>query len=383
AGQRPSGDFGRLQDLLRTQLAAAERIKIRRANLIDLVHSALEHCQAHIAEHWPVIEQLKDALAQQRVSVTEKMADQLREELLVSRNLWERRLLSSVTDIWGLSPFSWVLRFYNGLGSWIASSTFFRARNSAQMALIGAMQGARWLKSRQKELEAEDRLDRVSSFGLEDDSLRESQLVVSGYVSQAKLDPAMLDRSSLDQLRDEAVRVEDRFLGDASRRIDQIIEDLARRNSRLFVRAWYELLFCVYLGFVLYRVGKNFFWDTFLKEYFQETPAPAGELLATDFYISAGVFFLLWSGLLVMFFTRRLRKGLNRKIDKLAQELAQRRISTGLFPQLEQTCRDLENQRERLDGIAWATADLRNRLAVSESLGAQIAPDSRLRLSAK
>src|SRR5690606_14378796 len=35
AGQFPSGDFGRLIDLLTTQLAASERVRIRRANLID------------------------------------------------------------------------------------------------------------------------------------------------------------------------------------------------------------------------------------------------------------------------------------------------------------------------------------------------------------
>ena len=140
AGQRPSGDFARLQDLLTTQLSASHRVQIRRANLIDLVHAALEHCRQQLASSGPAVEQLEAALDEQRQKLTATMTGQLRDELLVSRNLWERRLLSSVTDYWGFSPFSSVLRLYNGLGSLIASMSLYRARNSAQMALIGALQ---------------------------------------------------------------------------------------------------------------------------------------------------------------------------------------------------------------------------------------------------
>src|SRR4029079_17876564 len=39
AGQRPTGDCRRLQELLSTQLAASHRTQIRRANLIDLVQA--------------------------------------------------------------------------------------------------------------------------------------------------------------------------------------------------------------------------------------------------------------------------------------------------------------------------------------------------------
>ncbi len=75
------------------------------------------------------------------MKLRDTLTNQLRDELLVNRNLWERRLLSAVTNIWGFSPFSSVLRLYNGLGAFIASFSFFRARSSAQMALIGACRG--------------------------------------------------------------------------------------------------------------------------------------------------------------------------------------------------------------------------------------------------
>ena len=60
AGQRPSGDFGRLQDLLTTQLAASQRTLIRRANLVDLVQSALDHCQKNILAHQPQLQELEE-----------------------------------------------------------------------------------------------------------------------------------------------------------------------------------------------------------------------------------------------------------------------------------------------------------------------------------
>lgn len=365
AGQRPSGDFARLQDLLTTQLAASQRVQVRRANLVDLIHAALEHCRHDLASHWPAVEQLEAALDEQRRKLTKSMSDQLRDELLLSRNLWERRLLESVTQTWGLSPFSSVLRFYNGLGSFIASMSLYRARNSAQMALIGAVQGARWVYSRHEEQSAEDRLARVATMSFDDDALREAQFVIAGYARTAKLDPELVEQSSLDAMRDQAARVEGQFLGDASRRIDSVIGQVATRNTGRLTQAWYEVLLLAYVGFVLYRVGRNFFYDSFVNR------VPH---LTIDFYTSAGVFFVLWSGVLVMAFTRRLRRGLQTRVEQLAEELAGGRMAHGLFPQLEKACHDIDVERNRLEAIADSTTDLRARIARAPALGSAIAP---------
>jgi 50S ribosome-binding GTPase len=374
AGERPSGDFARLLDVLSTGLAASERVRIRRANLIDLIHAALEQCRRQLAAQRPGVEQLEAALEEQRQKLIGKMTTQLRSELLESRNLWERRLLTAVTQIWGFSPFSSVLRFYNGLGSFIASMTLFRARNTAQMALVGALEGGRWLRARQEQQQSEVRLRQLDTFGLDDNLLREAQLVAAGYATGARLDPSLVESASLEGLRDEAARVEDQFLGDAGRKVDAIIDDLAVRNSGWFTRLRYELLFLVYVGFVLYRVGKNFFYDSFLREFLDAAPLAEAAYLSIEFYIAAGVFFLLWTGLLVMLFTRRLRRGLNRRIDALAAELAQSRLARGLFPQLEQAVRDIDVQVTRLTALAEATSELRSELATSPELGAPRAP---------
>jgi hypothetical protein len=365
AGQRPSGDFGRLLDVLRTQLAASQRVQIRRANLLDLILAVVEDCRKHLAEHYPSVSRLREALDEERRGLTVRMTDRLQSELLVSRSLWERRLLATVTEYWGFSPFSWVLRTYSALGGLIASWSLFRARNSAQVALIGAMQGARWLKSRQGEREAESQMERIAALGLDDDLLRESRFVMMGYVQAAQLDPSLVDTNSLDQLRGEAARVEDRFLADARQSIDAIIDELATANSGVLTRVWYELMFLVYVGFVLYRVGRNFFYDSFLH---------GAPLLSLDFYVAAGIFFVLWSGLLVMLFTHRLRRGLNQRVRAWAEQRTQQRLAEGLFPRLEHACQEIESQRDRLTRLADAAHELAEQMATSSALGAQLAP---------
>jgi len=370
AGRRTTGDLGRLQDLLRSELAASQRIRVRRANLVDLIDSTLDHCRELISAHDPELDELKRALDKQRQQLTATLSVQLRDELLVSRNLWERRLLNTVTEFWGFSPFSSMLRFYCGLGGFIASLTLFRARSSAQMALVGAIQGSRWLQNRSREREADRQLDRIGSFGLSDSELHEAQIVVTGYAQAARLTPSTDDVTSLDSLRNRAAEVEDRFLGDARRRIDTTIESLAGRNSGLFTRLGYETLFLAYLIFILYRVGRNFFWDSFLRDMVLDRQQQTTPLLSMDFYVPAILFFVLWSGLLVMSFTRRLRRGLTRSIRSMSEELARERITQGLFPSLERACRAIDLDRSELQGISTTATELREEIArVTDSLG--------------
>lgn len=233
------------------------------------------------------------------------------------------------------------------------------------MALIGAVQGARWLNAKRQELQSESRLEQVAVCGLDDSVLRQSQLVIAGYVQEARLDPRLLDQGKLESLRREAVRVEDEFLGDAGRYIEQIVAELSARHSGVVVRCAFELLLGLLLAYVIWRPAYNFFY----ANPFQDKP-----LLSSDFYIHAGVFLALWSGLLVMIFTRRLRQGLMQRIGELARLLAQSRLATGLFPRLEQANIEVRLARDRLEALFLTTTEIRREIASMSSLGAQLAP---------
>ena len=368
AGQRPTGEMGRLIEFLMTQLSTGERVRIRRANVLDLLQGALHRCRQIVDQKLPAVKQLESALDEQRNSLSRKMSQRLQSELLTGRNLWERRLLSAVTDSWGFSPFSSVLRLYNGLGGLIASMSLYRARNTAQLAIIGAVQGSRWLKGRAEEKTAEETLERASLLGLDDALLRESELVIEGHVYSAGFPREMLKERSLGDLRRQANRVEGEFLGDARARIDGVIQELGTKNSRWWIRGWYELLFVGYIAFVLYRAGRNFFYESFVNDV---------DLLSTDFYIPAAVFFLLWSALLVMAFARRLRRGLNRHVQGLAEELVALRLSDGLFPELESACCRVHLRAEELSALATQVDELSRDFAVAPGLGGTRQPEAK------
>jgi 50S ribosome-binding GTPase len=350
AGGRPSGDLARLQQVLTTQLSAAHRVQVRRANLLDLVHSAVEHCRAALRDYDPSLDQLEAALENQHARLVRSLAENLTRELKRSSALWERRLLASVTQLWGFSPFSSMLRLYNAMGGLIASLTLLRARSSAQIALVGAVQGFRWLRSRQQEQQAEGRLERLAVTSADDNILREAQVLISGYAKSSGFDSALVQSGSLQTLRKQALEVEEEFLADASRQIDQIIDGIVARDSGWLTRACYETLFAIYPLFVLVRVGKNFFYDSIIGN---------AQLIGTSFYISAGLFFILWSWLFVMSFCRRLRRHLSGEIEDLARSLAEQRITGEMFPSLAEACRQARLQRSRLESIAVSITDLR------------------------
>lgn len=367
-GHPPRGEFGRLTRLLAEELDSSRRVEIRRANLIELLQEALVDCRREYDHVQPAVLELQDALDTQRKRLKNSLTKQLTDELLVNRNLWERRLLTAVTDRWGFSPFSAILRLYNGLGAFIASFTLFRARTSAQMALVGAVQSARWVKSRAEEQNAESRLDRLASFGISDQQLQEARVVVSGYVRSAQIELNSNARSGdLAALRETAANLEGEFLGDARRAIDAVIDNVADRHTGAIRRAWYELLFMAYVVFLLGRIGHNFFWSSFLAPmmgHLEEAEA----LLTVDFYIPALLFLLIWSMLLVVLFTSGLRRGLKRHVQGFADSMAGSTLMHGLFPSLERACQQIEADTSELGLLLEDTQSFRRTLAGASPL---------------
>ncbi|MFT5325940.1 MAG: hypothetical protein ACI8P0_003814 [Planctomycetaceae bacterium] len=361
SGQRPSGDFAKLQDLLTTRLAAVQRIQIRRANLLDLTSATVAKCREQLGEFDPAIAELEEALAKHRQKLTREMSRELKSQLGACSHLWERRILSEVTTLWGASPFSWLLRVYSGLGALLTSASLYRARSGAQLALIGAMQGTRWLAARQKEKSAEGQFEELATLGIDQNLVREARLLIGGHLQDARLDPALAESRPGEDARLETARFETGFLENAQQRIENTIERLAKRNSGLMARAWYEFLLMSFIVFVLYRAGRNFFWDTVVD--------PLVKVLPIDFYVSAGLFFVLWSVILVMSFCRRLNRGLTSEITTMADEMAEQKLTSGLFPDLESALQSIHNDRRRLDEMTETCRRLRGDVATSSDLG--------------
>lgn len=359
SGQRPGGEMGRLMDLLARELGTAARVRIRRANVVDLFSVAVARCEALVRGKEADLAGLEAALHEQRGAMARRMSDQLCRDLGESRGLWERRLVEAVVSDWGLSPFSAVLRGYHGLGAIITSLSLSRARSTAQMAVIGVAHTVRMWREAQERRSAEAGLQRASTLGLDDALLRETELIIEGHVRSAGLDRSALPPVTLNQLREQASRIESQFLGDAGARADELIGQLADRNTRWWVRTWYEVCLMSYLGFVLYRVGKNFFYDSFMLD---------RPFLTTDFYLPAGLFGIMWVGILLMLFVRRLRRGLQGEIQGLARQLVEVRLAGGLFPELERTCQDTREQIRDLGQLRELIEQCRSLVSVPRSV---------------
>ena len=360
ASQPLTGDFARLRDLLMAELAAGRRGQIRRANLLDLTTSTLERCQQYVEEESPALSRLEQTLGAQAQKQVDLMSRKLQDELLSARQLWERRLVQEVATRWSLTPFSSVLRVYNSLGTLLASASFLRARSSVQLALLGALQGARWIHARREEQQTEARIEQVAELGLDDNLLRENQLVLTGFVRDAGMDPALVQTTDLGQLRAQAQAVEGQFLGSAVAGIDAIIDELATRNSGLWPRIAYEGVLGLLLAYVVGWPAYNFF----IAHPFLDKP-----LISSDFYIHGLVFVVIVSTVLVMLFTSRLRGGLVERVSSLARSLAQQKMARGLFPRLEDACRETLAGREQLAGLLAESAAMRRELPGNSSLG--------------
>lgn len=363
-----SGEFGRLQQLLSSQLGAARRVSVRRANLLDLLEETLRLSRLEYDRVLPEVERLRGVLQELRREQLQRMSGQLAGQLMQSRNLWERRLLEAVTERWGFSPFSGMLRLYTGFGSLLASLSFFRARTSAQAALIGAVQSARWLRARAEEQTAESGLERVAELGPDDSELQEARLRLAGFVRSAQVEAdRFLQGRDLQDLRQQVLLLEGRFLSDARRAVDEVIADLAERHSGFAVRVIAEVVFLTYPLFVILRMGHNFFWSSFLAPVLG-VRSVAEPLLTIDFYIPAVFFLMLWSGLLLLLFVWRLQSGLGVRIRKLSEQLAAVRLSEGLFPGLEEECRRIGQEDLALRELTERAEYFRRRLAESGSL---------------
>lgn len=359
-GQPPSGDFGRLLDLLTRQLGRSAALRIRRANYLDLVDATLEACQRRLDENLPPVKRLQEAIVEQRVCLAEQLAERIEGELLASRRDWENRLLGRVLSRWGFSPFSLVLRVFHALGALITGSLLLRARSPIQLALIGILQGTQqWRKSRQQR-RAEQNIDQAAVQCWNENQLRRSALLLQGYLREARIDESALAQPTLQAETDRAGR---EFLARLHDQVEEVLDWGARQHTGWFTRWRYELAFLAVAGLLVGRLAKNFFYDSWLA-------SPAHPVYGLEIYLLSALWLLLWAGVLLWAFTGRLRRGLSRRIRQMTQQWKSPATAEGLFAQLEATCRGIQQFRNHLTQLRTDVDALRRQLAgPAERLG--------------
>lgn len=356
SGRQPRGEFADLLDLLTRRMAGAAANRIRRANFLDLMADTLDSCRRRIEESLPSVQQTRGAIEEQRGLMARRIAAQMQTELLTNRRQWENRLLGQTASRWGLSPFSLVLRIYQGLGGLLSGGLLYRTRTPAQMALWGAMEGTRTWRKWRRNRHAERGADRAAAEAWDHAELRKAAIIVDGYTAEAGLDRRA---SRSDAIAAEAETAAADFVVQASADLESLVARLARRHTGWFTRWRYEIMLVAMLGLILFRLGKNFFYDSWLA-------TSLVDIFGLDFYLSAGFWLVLWCLLLLWAFCSRLRRGLRGAVASLAVDWQDPSSAAGLFAGVEQECRRVERFHGELEAIRNEVDRLRRQVEKSE-----------------
>jgi hypothetical protein len=281
----------------------------------------------------------------------------MRSELLANRRQWESRLIGQIASRWGFSPWALVLRLYQGLGALVSTALLWRMRTPAQLALWGTVQGARTWQARRRARRADRSAARAVAGSWGPAELHAASIVLDGYAAEAGLPRETTDP---DVIIAEAAEAGSEFLADVSVELQTLIARVADRHTGWFTRWRYELMLGAMLAFLLYRLGRNFFYDSWLA------PRPVAPL-GLDFYLSAGFWLVFWCLVLLWAFTSRLRRGLRQQIDQLASGWNNPKPAARVFARLEAECGQVERFRQELSRLRQHVAGLRHRLALPEA----------------
>jgi energy-coupling factor transporter ATP-binding protein EcfA2 len=352
-GIEPRGEFAALVDFLTRQVAGSAAARIRRANLLDLVEQTLAACRRRIEEAFPAVQLLDEAILKQRSRLAARLAEQMRSELVASRRQWENRLLGEVLSRWGWSPFSLVLWLYHGMGALLLRGLVFRARTPAQMALWGAVEGVRSWQAYRRRRRADESAAQAVAGGWDEAELRGAALVVEGFANEAGIAP---DAARTEVIFQEAAAAATSAADALATELQALLNRAAARHTGWWTRWRYDAMFLAALVGLFFRPAKNFFYDSWLAS----PPAP---LLGLEFYVLSAFWLVVWSGLLLWRFTVRLRRGLKREIDSLAEGWMTPRLVQGIFARLESECRAVDRFRQGLAQLEQHVASLRRQIA--------------------
>jgi hypothetical protein len=334
------------------QFAGSAAARIRRANFLDLAAQALESCRRRLDEALPAVRNVEAAIEQQRAELSSAMAAEIRGELLAARRPWENRLLAQVASRWGFSPFSLVLRIYQGLGGLASGALLYRARTPVQLALWGAVEGARTWQKHRGNRALQEHPSRAAAAGFDQTQLRRAAVVLEGYAVEAGLPKSAASPQTLEA---EAETSSVNLAARLSQDLDALIAKQAARHTGWFTHAFYETLLLAMVGFLLFRLGKNFFYDSWWSGNHSTT-------WGLDMYFASAFWLVLWCFMLLWLFTRRLRSGLTQAIAQLAENWSGANAASGIFSHLEGDCRRATEFRRELELLEGEVEGLRGKL---------------------
>ena len=324
-----------LRQLLTHDLNEEAAIRIRQANYFGLAEEAVTDCQQIIERDWLPFSKLRERISEERQRFGERMTNKIRSELIRDRRSWEAKILGRVSAQWGYSPFSLLLRIYQGFGTILSGAFLTRVRSPIQLALWGSFETARRLRNRQVKKNTA-----LPEFSVdESNQLKESALILTGFATDAHI-PTKYCQPSV--IQSESKQTNEALMDEIGAELETTTDRLAQRCQRLWFRSLYEVLFGAMALFLLVRLAKNFFVDA---------PWHQQEMLGIEYYLVSLIWVILWGALLLFFFTMTLRRGIEQSIQKTSQNWHRLPALNGLFESLESETTRILTFRDELESL--------------------------------
>ncbi|MCL2303953.1 MAG: 50S ribosome-binding GTPase [Planctomycetaceae bacterium] len=356
-GKELTGDFAKLHRLLTRDMNEEHSVKIRQANYFDLAGETIACCREEVERNWNRVELLQEKIAEKRQELSLDLGEKVRQELVQDRKLWENRLIDSLTNRWGYTPFPVVLRLYRQLGSIVMGMALARARSIPQLAALGTVQGVRALRRWQTSQKHKDQISLPEYWN--ESTIRESLIVLGGFARDAKIPP-----QSLEETLKETEKAGDLFMQVISTEMQSICERLTVKYDTRTNRILYETLLGGMLVFILLRPAYNFFIESFQHG---KDIWPLAHYLVSLFWLG------LWCAGLLGIFLLTINRGLGREIVETSANWSMTESMRHVFQNLETTIEHLYALREQIHSLQARISEL-NKLGESldQSLGRKI-----------
>ena len=330
-----TGSLQELRQLLTCDLNEEAAICIRQANYFGLAEETVADCQRIIENDWLFLCKLRERISEERQRFGRRMTDKIKSELIRDRRIWESKLLGRVSAQWGYSPFSLLLRIYQGLGTILSGALLTRVRSPIQLALWGSFESIRRLRNHRT-----NKKSVLPEFSVEESNqLKESALILTGFATDAHVSTLHCQPNVI---QSESKLTNEMLLNEISAELETMTDRLAQRHQRLWFRWLYEFLFSAMVLFLLARPAKNFFVDSFLYH---------EKLYGIDYYVVSLFWMVVWGASLLFFFTMSLRRGIERSIRKTSQDWYRLPALERLFASLEAETKRILAFRDELDAL--------------------------------
>lgn len=325
SGQPVDGEFASLLQFLTAELTHRASHRIKRANALDQVDWFLADLEEDFSRNLTLLDPLEAAISAERDRLFKGVLSRIEDQLRGSRQVWRSRLLRQVSARWGGGPFAAFLRVANSFGTLVRLAPLARARGLAPLVIAGGVGAGKALAEQWREQLAAGEWISAAELGISEADLAESQSIVQGAARAAGLE-AGLAGSSLDAA---AASSREALLDLARRlhsRLESSVEAAAEFRTRSRAGGWMhallELLFFLLPGYLLGRLGYNFFFE----HSWQGKP-----LYGLDFVGQAVLWTIVWGLLLRGLLIARLEQGVGREVRRLADQLTPQETLGPLF----------------------------------------------------